>query len=157
MLCDFDDTTLRCSRCGFIAKSLPHYRHCQTIEEMARSHLDAYAHGRIQIPPMRLGSIIAAGLTSIGVTEERVKKLVGDCGCAARKNRLDAVGESVTTAIQSTANRLLDAVLPHPVSEGDVAALAQAIASSPLVNPGLKDRASAPQSARKAAQADKME
>lgn len=141
MLCQFSEEMFRCERCGFIAKSVPHYRHCQTIEEMARAHLDAYAHGRIKIPPLRLGSMIAAGLTGIGVTEERVKKLVGDCGCSARKNRLDAVGEGVTTALQGAANRLLDAVLPHPVSESDVAALAQAISSSPLINQGLKDKA----------------
>lgn len=142
MLCHFNTDTLRCQRCGFLVKSLPHYRHCQTIEEMARSHLDAWAHGRIKIPPLRLGSMIAAGLTTIGVTEDRVKKIIGkDCGCAARKSKLDAVGEGVTTAIQSVANRALDAVLPHPVTEADVAALAQSIASSPLTNQGLKDRA----------------
>jgi hypothetical protein len=141
MLCQFDHDTLRCPRCGFLAKKLPHYRNCQTIEEMARSHLDAWAHGRIRIPPLRLGSMIAAGLTFVGVTEERVKKLVGDCGCAKRKNKLDAVGEGVTNAIQSTANRALDAMLPHPISEDDVAALAQSIAASPLTNQGLKDRA----------------
>lgn len=141
MLCDFDET-MRCSRCGYRADKLPHYRHCQTIEEMTRSHLDAWAHGRIKIPPLRLGSMIAAGLTTIGVTEERVKKIVGkDCGCAARKSKLDAVGEGVTTAIQSVANRALDAVLPHPVTESDVAALAQSIAASPLTNQGLRDRA----------------
>lgn len=142
MLCQFDEDTLRCYRCGFSAKSLPLYRHCQTIEEMARAHLDAWAHGRIKIPPLRLGSMIAAGLTTIGVTEERVKKIIGkDCGCAARKSKLDAVGEGVTTAIQGAANRALDAVLPHSVTESDVAALAQSIAASPLTNQGLKDKA----------------
>jgi hypothetical protein len=141
MLCAFDSDTLRCPRCGFIVKKLPHYRHCQTIEEQARTHLDAWAHGRIKIPPARLGSWIAAGLTTIGITEERVKKIIGDCGCAKRKNKLDAFGEGVTTAIQSTANRALDAILPHPITEDDVAALAQSIAASPLTNQGLKDRA----------------
>ena len=142
MLCQFDEETLRCPRCGYLAKKIPLYRHCQTIEEMARSHLDAWAHGRIKIPPLRLGSMIAAGLTTIGVTEERVKKIIGkDCGCAARKSKLDAVGEGVTTAIQSAANRALDAALPHPVTESDVAALAQSIAASPLTNQGLKDKA----------------
>jgi len=142
MLCNFEDGTLRCRRCGYTASKLPLYRHCQTIEEIARAHLDALARGRIRIPPLRLGSMIAAGLTTIGVTEERVKKIVGkDCGCAARKNKLDAVGEGVTTAIQSVANRAIDAVLPHPVTEADVAALAQSIASSPLTNHGLKERA----------------
>jgi|688.fasta_scaffold01253_54 hypothetical protein len=141
MLCHFDNETLRCTRCGFIAKSLPHYRNCQTIEEMARAHLDAWAHGRIKIPPARLGSWIASGLSTIGVTEERVKKLIGDCGCAARKNKLDAIGEGITTAIQTATNRALDAVLPHPVTEADVAALAQSIANSPILNQGLRDKA----------------
>lgn len=142
MLCNFDDGTLRCPRCGYAASKLPLYRHCQTIEEIARAHLYAWAHGRIKIPPLRLGSMIAAGLTTIGVTEERVKKIIGkDCGCSARKNKLDAVGEGVTAAIQGVANRALDAVLPHPVTESDVAALAQSIAASPLTNQGLKDRA----------------
>lgn len=141
MLCTFNDD-LRCPRCGFLAKSLPHYRTCQTIEEMARTNLEAWAHSRIKIPPLRLGSAIAAGLTMVGVTEERVKKLVGgDCGCKARQNKLDAFGEGVSKAVASTANRALDAILPHPVTEDDVAAVAQAIASSPLTNQGLKDKA----------------
>jgi hypothetical protein len=141
MFCDFDPVTLRCPRCGFIAEKLPHYRQCQTIEEQARAHLEAWSHGRIKIPPLRLGSLIAAGLNLVGVTEERVKKLVGDCGCSQRKNKLDQVGEGVTKAISSTANRALDAMLPHPVTEADVASLSQAIADSPLTNKGLKDRA----------------
>jgi hypothetical protein len=141
MLCQFDDATLRCSRCGFLAKSLPHFRRCETIEETARRELEAWAHARIRIPAWRFGSMIAAGLTAVGITEERVKKIVGDCGCARRKNKLDALGEGVTTAIQSTANRALDAILPHPITEDDVAALAQSIAASPLTNQGLKDKA----------------
>lgn len=142
MLCQFNEDTLRCPRCGFLAKTLPHYRHCQTIEEMARSHLIAWSHSRIKIPPLRLGSLIAAGLMYVGVTEERVKKFIGkDCGCAARKSKLDAVGEGVTNAIQATANRAIDAIVPHPIGEDDVAALAQSIAASPLTNQGLKDKA----------------
>jgi hypothetical protein len=141
MLCDFDTDTLRCPRCGFIATKLPHYRQCQTIEEQARAHLEAWSHARIKIPPLRLGSMIAAGLNMVGVTEERVKKLVGDCGCSQRKNKLDQVGEGVTQAISATANRALDAIIPHPVTEDDVAAVAQAIADSPLTNQGLKDKA----------------
>jgi hypothetical protein len=141
MLCNFNPDTLRCSRCGFLADKLPQYRQCQTIEEQARAHLDAWAHGRIKIPPLRLGSMIAAGLTTIGVTEERVKKLVGDCGCARRKNKLDALGEGLSNAVSASANRALDAILPHPFSEADVAAMSQSIADSPLTNQGLKDKA----------------
>jgi hypothetical protein len=141
MLCNFEENALRCPRCGFIASALPHYRHCQTIEEQARAHLEGWARARIKVPPARLGSWIAAGLTAVGITEERVKKLVGDCGCAKRKNRLDALGEGVTTAVQSTANRALNAILPHPITEEDVAAVAQSIAASPLTNQGLKDKA----------------
>jgi hypothetical protein len=141
MLCDFDADSLRCRRCGFLATKLPHYRHCQTIEEMARSHLDAWAHGRIRVPPVRLGSMIAAGLNLVGVTEERVKKIVGDCGCAKRKNTLDAAGEGFSNAVSRVANKALDAIVPHPITEDDVAALSQSIATNPLTNQGLKDRA----------------
>lgn len=141
MLCNFDPDTIRCRRCGFLAKSLPHYRNCQTIEEMARANLDAWSHGRIKIPPARLGSWIAAGLTAVGVTEERVKRVVGDCGCSRRKNKLDALGEVASKAVQAAANKALDAMLPHPVTEDDVASLAQSIASSPLTNQGLRDKA----------------
>ena len=141
MLCQFSDD-LRCERCGFLAKKLPHYRQCQTIEEMARAHLEAWAARRIRIPPLRLGSAIAAGLTMVGVTEERVKKLVGgDCGCKARQNKLDAVGEGVSQAVEKGLNGALSAVLPFPVTDADVAAVAQAIAESQLTNQGLKDRA----------------
>jgi hypothetical protein len=141
MLCDFDADSLRCLRCGFLSEKLPQYRQCQTIEEMARSHLDAWAHGRIRVPPVRLGSIIAAGLNLVGVTEERVKKMVGDCGCSRRKNTLDAAGESLSNAVSRVANKALDAIVPHPVTEDEVAALAQSIAENPLTNRGLKERA----------------
>lgn len=142
MLCQLDETTLRCPRCGFLAKSLPHYRNCQTIEEMARHYVSAMARSRIKIPPLRLGSAIAAGLTMVGVTEDRVKKIVGgDCGCAARKSKLDAVGEGVSKTIERAANAALEAVLPYGVTEDDVAAVAQSIAASPLTNQGLKDKA----------------
>lgn len=141
MLCQFDDKTLRCPRCGFLAKSMPHYRQCQTIDEMARSQLEVWSHSRIRVPPVRLGSMIAAGLNLVGVTEERVKKIVGDCGCSKRKNTLDAAGERFSQAVSSVANKALDAVVPHPISEDDVAALCQSIAASPLTNQGLKDRA----------------
>ncbi len=147
MLCQFAEDTRRCRRCGFIAKSLPHYRQCQTIEEIARSSLEAWAHSRIKIPPARLGSWIAAGLTKVGVTEERVKKIVGDCGCAKRKNSLDAAGERFSQAVSIVANKALDAVIPYPITEDDVAALCQSIAASPLTNQGLKDKAAAPETA----------
>lgn len=141
MLCQFREPDLRCPRCGYVAKTTPYYRNCQTIDEMARATLDAWSHGRIKVPPLRLGSMVAAGLAAVGVTEERVKRIVGDCGCTARKNKLDAAGEGLSNAIAATANRALDTMLPHPVTEDDVAALANSIANSPLTNQGLKDRA----------------
>jgi hypothetical protein len=142
MLCEFDSNTLRCVRCGFLATTLPKYRPCQTIEEEARQQLIDYSHRRINVPAIPIGSLAAAALKTIGITEQRVKKLIGrDCGCSQRRNTLDAIGQNVSAAIATAANRALDAVLPHPVSDTEVAAVADAIATSPLTNQGLKDKA----------------
>lgn len=141
-MCSFDSGTLRCGRCGFLAESLPHYRHCQTIEEQARAHFASLARERIRIPPPKIGSMIGAGLSAVGITDERVTRWLGkDCGCPHRRNKLNALAEHATKAISSVANRALLAMLPHPAGEEEVAALAQAIAASPLTNQGLRDKA----------------
>ena len=51
----------------------------------------AYPHAR-----PGLGDMVAAGLTAIGVTKERVSALVGgDCGCAKRQAALNELGRSI--------------------------------------------------------------
>jgi hypothetical protein len=43
-----------------------------------------------------LGDIVAAGLSAIGVTKDRVSKAVGgDCGCAKRQEQLNELGRRV--------------------------------------------------------------
>jgi hypothetical protein len=40
-----------------------------------------------------LGDMVAAGLSAVGITKDRVSALVGgDCGCGARQATLNAVG-----------------------------------------------------------------
>jgi hypothetical protein len=40
-----------------------------------------------------LGDLIESALSSVGVTEERVKAWVGDCGCSERKQRLNTLSD----------------------------------------------------------------
>jgi hypothetical protein len=48
----------------------------------------AYPHAR-----PGLGDMVAAGLSAVGITKERVSKLVGgDCGCAERQEALNKLG-----------------------------------------------------------------
>ncbi len=43
-----------------------------------------------------LGDMVAAGLSAIGITKERVSKAVGgDCGCAKRQEALNALGRKI--------------------------------------------------------------
>jgi hypothetical protein len=43
-----------------------------------------------------LGDMVAAGLSAIGITKERVSKLAGgDCGCHKRQEALNALGRKV--------------------------------------------------------------
>lgn len=48
----------------------------------------AYPHAR-----PGLGDMVASGLSTVGITKERVSKLVGgDCGCQKRQEALNALG-----------------------------------------------------------------
>lgn len=43
-----------------------------------------------------LGDMVAAGLSAVGITKERVSSLVGgDCGCAERQQKLNALGRRI--------------------------------------------------------------
>ena len=49
----------------------------------------AYPHER----RMGLGDLVAAGLSAVGITKERVSKLAGrDCGCKKRQESLNKLG-----------------------------------------------------------------
>lgn len=46
--------------------------------------------------PMGLGDMVAAGLSAIGITKERVSAVVGgDCGCGKRQEQLNELGRKI--------------------------------------------------------------
>lgn len=139
-MCDFQPDSLRCLRCGYLAKRLPTYRVCRTIPEMAERIAVEQSNHRIAVPPLMIGSAIARTLSAVGVTSERVKQFTGkDCGCDKRKTTLDAVGAAVSAVVERGANAVLNAVLPNPAGPDDFAAIANSLHASPLTNKGLKD------------------
>lgn len=73
--CDFDNDSTTCQRCGFVAKSRHARKRCVADEKPG------------------LGDMVAAGLSAIGITKERVSKLAGgDCGCKKRQQALNELG-----------------------------------------------------------------
>jgi hypothetical protein len=78
MDCDIDPASLRCRVCG-AAVSAPHVRrNCGTPPAM---------------PAAGLGDYVAAALSAIGVTKERVEAVVGGpCGCDGRQAAMNAAG-----------------------------------------------------------------
>jgi hypothetical protein len=49
--------------------------------------------GKQNKKPLGLGGMIKAGLSAIGITEERVSKAIGKpCGCGKRAEKLDEIG-----------------------------------------------------------------
>lgn len=139
-MCDFNADTLRCGRCGYLAKRMPTFRVCRTIPEIAVKIATDQSSHRITVPSIPIGTAVSRGLAAIGVTPERMKKVFGkDCGCDGRKTALDAVGAAVSSVIERGANAMLNAVLPNPVGPDDYAAIANSLHASPLTNQGLKD------------------
>jgi hypothetical protein len=60
-----------------------------------KRHADLLAMRRRlqQKKPLGLGGMIKAGLSAIGITEERVSKAIGKpCGCGKRAAKLDKLG-----------------------------------------------------------------
>ena len=78
MDCDIDPSFLRCRVCGERV-SAPHVRrNCGTR------------------PTAGLGDMVKAGLSAIGITEERVSKAIGrPCGCSQRAEALNALGRKI--------------------------------------------------------------
>jgi hypothetical protein len=61
----------RCARCGHVARHGRHVRQCRS----------------------GLGDMVATGLSAVGITKERVSKLLGgDCGCGERQRKLNEIG-----------------------------------------------------------------
>jgi len=48
------------------------------------------------VPPRGLGDIVKAGLSAIGITEERVSAAIGrPCGCSQRAEALNELGRKI--------------------------------------------------------------
>ena len=80
-MCDFEQTgdSSVCKVCRFVA------------------HYKGRVVRRCDVQPRPgLGDMVAAGLSAIGITKERVSAVVGgDCGCAKRQEALNALGRRV--------------------------------------------------------------
>jgi hypothetical protein len=71
--CDISPDSLTCSKCGSVFHRADVLAHCTRRPG--------------------LGDMVAAGLSAVGITKDRVSALVGgDCGCRARQAALNAVG-----------------------------------------------------------------
>jgi hypothetical protein len=74
MTCDIDPEAMICRRCG-----------CRVTHAGVRRNCGQ--------PPPGLGDRVAAGLSSIGITKERVEAVVGGpCGCGERAAWLNQAG-----------------------------------------------------------------
>jgi hypothetical protein len=140
LMCDFDADTLQCVRCGYRTKTLPMYRACRTITEMATKIAVDHATARVSVPPLQVGTAISRGLSAVGVTPNFVKRVIGkDCGCDKRKSMLDEAGAAVSKLVERGVNAALNFALPASVEPDDVAAIANSLQASSLTNQGLKD------------------
>ena len=81
LYCTFqhNDGVSVCTRCGFsINQQGRIFRRCD------------------KQPAPGLGDMVAAGLSAIGITKERVSKAVGgDCGCSKRQEQLNELGRKI--------------------------------------------------------------
>lgn len=80
MHCTFviDGDKMRCSACGYAIKST-----YKNVRRQCRRNLG-------------LGDMVKAGLSAIGITEERVSKVIGrPCGCSKRAEALNALGRKI--------------------------------------------------------------
>jgi len=140
LMCQFDAESLRCSRCGYLAKRLPTYRVCKTIPEMAQRIAVTQTTKRIAVPPLQIGTAVSRTLSAVGITPERIKRITGkDCGCDKRKLTLDAVGAAASSIVERGLNGLANLVVPVAVEPEDIAAISNALQASPSTNAGLKE------------------
>jgi hypothetical protein len=52
--------------------------------------------GVLEPPKPGLGDMVAAGLSAIGITKDRVSALAGgDCGCSKRQKQLNELGRRI--------------------------------------------------------------
>jgi hypothetical protein len=73
------------------------YRHQGSLRDAANKMLAELGHAGVLEPPKAgLGDMVKAGLSAIGITEERVSKAIGrPCGCSKRAEQLNELGRRV--------------------------------------------------------------
>jgi len=73
------------------------YKHHGSLRESANKMLTELCHAGVLEPPKPgLGDMVAAGLSAIGITKERVSALAGgDCGCNKRQEQLNELGRRI--------------------------------------------------------------
>jgi hypothetical protein len=59
-------------------------------------------------PPPGLGDMLKANLDAVGITQERVSAVTGDCDCPARQEALNALGRTIGIGVPPSP--------PHPPS-----------------------------------------
>jgi hypothetical protein len=81
--------------CAF-ATIEPGLQRCTVCGRLAR-HATTHVHAECRGPqPMGLGDMVKAGLSAVGITQERVAAVLGDCGgCEQRQEALNEFGRAI--------------------------------------------------------------
>ena len=105
-ICSKDDLLRRCRQRGY---TLEEVRPCIVAEHEDGTITVDETHPAYPHPRKGWGDHVADGLAAVGITKERVSKLVGrDCGCAKRQAALNAIGQKVTDFLRGTDGEKLD-------------------------------------------------
>jgi hypothetical protein len=83
---------MRCVERGY---TLDEVRPCIVSEDGDTITVDE-THAAYPRAKPGLGDMVAAGLSVVGITKERVSKAVGgDCGCSKRQEKLNELGRKI--------------------------------------------------------------
>lgn len=83
------------ARCRERGYTLDEVRPCIVSEDGDTITVDE-THSAYPRAKPGLGDMVAAGLSAIGITKERVSKAVGgDCGCQKRQQKLNELGRKI--------------------------------------------------------------
>ena len=87
--CHISSLEARCRERGY---TLEQVQGCIVSRDGDMVHVDE-THADYPHKKPGLGDMVAAGLSAIGITKERVSKAIGKpCGCAKRQQRLNELG-----------------------------------------------------------------
>jgi hypothetical protein len=90
--CNIDDLEQRCRERGY---TLDEARPCIVSEDGDIITVDE-THAAYPRARPGLGDIVKAGLSAIGITEERVSAAIGrPCGCSERAEKLNELGRKI--------------------------------------------------------------